>query len=139
VKRALPEIRRWTSHDAAARVTEVEALANMLNANRFSAATVADFGVGQWHMAALVAQVHDPSPETRAIVVRILQDKEAARAVAELGFSGAAAGTAANDSDRVRAGGRESALSHHLPAAFDGWLAGYRGRLERRVKNARRK
>jgi hypothetical protein len=87
MKRTLSETRRWTSYDAKGRISEVEALANMLDANRFSAATVADFGFGQWHMAALVAQAHDPSPETRAIVVRMLQDKEAARALAEPCFS----------------------------------------------------
>ena len=41
--------------------------------------TIADFGIGQWHMRALIARVHDPSPEAQDIVVRTLQDKESAQ------------------------------------------------------------
>ena len=92
MKRALPETRRWTSGDLAARLSQAEVIANMLDANGFSAATAADFGFGQWHMAALIAQVNDPSSETQAIVVRMLQDKEAACAAAELGISDSSRG-----------------------------------------------
>lgn len=44
-----------------------------------SSPTIADFGIGQWHMRALIARVHDPSPEAQDIVVRTLQDKESAQ------------------------------------------------------------
>jgi hypothetical protein len=37
---------------------------------------ITDFSIGQWHMTALIAQVHDPSPQIQDIVVRTLQDKE---------------------------------------------------------------
>jgi len=114
MKRALLETGRWTIGHAAGCLSKAEALANILDANGFSAATAKDFGVGQWHMTALIAEVPDPSPETQAIVVRMLQDKDAARAAAGEGFS--ISGTS---------------------SAFEAWLAGYRGRLERFVKNAR--
>lgn len=112
MKRALPGTRRWTTGHATGCLSNAEALANVLDDNGFSAAA-AHFGVGQWHMAALIAQVPDPSPETRDIVVRMLRDRDAARAAAgtNLSISGAS-------------------------SAFEAWLAGYRGRLERFVKNA---
>jgi len=139
MKRALPETRRWTSDDGAARLRQAETLANMLDANGFSAATAADFGVGQWHLTALIAQVDDPSPETRAIVVRILRDKEGARAAAGRGFWISGARMASNDGDCDRNGAGESAVNHPRFSAFETWFARYGGRLERFVKNARRK
>ena len=80
MKRRLPGTMWGTGRDSVDRPSEIEALADMLDANRFSAATVQGFGVGQWHAAALAAQVPDPSAETRAMVVRVLQQREAARA-----------------------------------------------------------
>jgi len=133
---ALPDTTRGTSADAAARLSEVEALVNMLDANRFSAATVADFGLGQWHMAALVAQVQDPSLEAQAMVIRVLRRREAARAAAEPDFPGAAAGAASNGSGRVRMGRGAFAANHHSSSAFGGWVAVCRRRLERFVKYA---
>ena len=111
MKRELRGTTLGTRRDSADRPSEIEALADMLDANRFCAATVQGFGAGQWHTAALAAQVRDPSVETRAIVLRVLQQREAARARAERGVAGAVMGMSPNNSNR----------------AFDEWLARYRG------------
>ncbi len=63
----------------------------------------------------MASQVNDPSAGTRAIVVRALQQREAARAGTERGVAGAATGMAPNN------------INH----AFEEWLASYRGRLAR--------
>ena len=127
MKGTLLDTRHWTNGDAVTGLSDAEVIADMLDANGFSAAAAADFGFGQWHMAALIVQVNDPSPETRALVVRMLQDKDAARATVELGLSGAATGRG------------KSAVNDLSSAAFDTWLAGYRNRLAQVVvKNARR-
>jgi hypothetical protein len=118
MKGTLLESGHCTNGDATTRFSDAEIIANMLDANRFSAATVMHFGFGQWHMAALAVQVDDPSPETRAIVVQMLQGKEAARAAAEPGLASAGAGSAKSAVNRLR------------PAAFESWLAHYRNRLE---------
>ena len=102
MRHALLDTARGTRANVTARLSMVEALVNMLDANRFSAATVADFGLGQWHMAALAARVRDPGLESQAMVVRVLRRREAARAAVEPGFRDAAAGTASNGSDCIR-------------------------------------
>lgn len=56
--------------------SEVQALANILNKSGFSADTVAEYGIGQWHMAALAANVRDPDREAQTMVVRLLRDPE---------------------------------------------------------------
>lgn len=55
---------------------EVEALATILNKNGFLASAVAKYGKGQWHMAALAANVRDPDQEAQAMVVRLLRKRE---------------------------------------------------------------
>jgi hypothetical protein len=122
MKGTLLETRHWRNGDATTRFSDAEIIANMLEVNRFSATTVADFGFGQWHMAALAVQVDDPNPEIQAIVVQMLQEKEGARTRAEPSVPGAATGTASSNIHRT----------------FDEWLAGYRGRLERFIKDAGR-
>ena len=93
----------------------VEVLANVLAKNRFSAATVAAFADGQWHMAALVAKVPDPDPEVQAMVVRLLQAWE------HPGPS-SARHPSSNLQNRI----------------FDSRLADYRHRLEESLKQSRR-
>jgi hypothetical protein len=119
------ESRHCTSGDSTSRLSDAEIIANMLDANRFSAAIVMEFGFGQWHMAALATRVDDPSPETRAMVVQLLQDKEAAHAAAELDLSGTCV-------DRKKSGVRGFSST-----AFDTWLSAYRNRLDQVVKNGK--
>ena len=56
--------------------SEVEALVNILNRNGFLANIVAKYGEGQWHMAALAANVRDPDREAQAMVIRLLRERE---------------------------------------------------------------
>jgi len=108
LKRAAPASTGEARASVAARLSEAEALARMFYANHFSATTVADFGIARWHLAALAARLHDPDPETREIVLRVLRNWEA----------------------------KSNSLSsnRHPSPAFDVWLADYCGRLERLAK-----
>jgi hypothetical protein len=111
---------QWTlgisrrTRSSAVRFSDVEALANILDKNQFSAATVAAFGVGQWHMAAMAAKVPDPHREAQVIVVRLLREREHMRAAKD-GSPGA------NLQNRC----------------FDRWLAGYRHHLEESKNTSR--
>ena len=87
--------------------SQVEALASVLEANAFSASSVAKYDAGQWHMVAVAAKVQDPDEVAKATVIRRLHEREQALAVQRTG------------SDR-----EPSSL------VFDRWLRAYRDGLE---------
>jgi len=58
--------------EAAARIRKAARLAELLASHGFTPADVERFEGGQWRMLAQAAQVNEPSPTTRGLVVTIL-------------------------------------------------------------------
>ena len=58
--------------EAAARIRKAARMAELLASHGFTSADVERFEGGQWVMLAQAAQVKEPSPTTRVLVVTIL-------------------------------------------------------------------